>query len=132
MESPIEPEPMELSLSPYGITTQNSGPTKLVGGRRSTRNKGNTPSTRSNSAEQTPNRGLSKSTSRETPEGDVYDGPTPEATPSKRRGGLRRGLKPREPKIDYTAEMMKPLKESERQAWKGWAELESDPVSCSR
>lgn len=52
----------------------------------------------------------------------------PDSTPS-RRGGLR----PKKESalasdIDAMDEAMKPLTDEERKNWKGWAELESDPV----
>lgn len=52
----------------------------------------------------------------------------PDPTPSK-RPGLRTRKPPAVIEDDPLEEAMKPLTDEERRNWKGWVELESDPVS---
>lgn len=46
-----------------------------------------------------------------------------------RRKGLRIRVAPINHDVNYHEEVSKPLTDEERRAWKGWVELESDPVS---
>jgi ubiquitin carboxyl-terminal hydrolase L5 len=92
--------------------------------RRSTRTK--TPSTRSLSARSTPVVRSSQTTPQVTPEQDLED---EDATPSKRVGLRKRNADTRaRDEAAAVAEAMKPLTNEERMNWKGWVELESDPV----
>jgi len=93
--------------------------------RRSTRVK--TPSTRSLSARSTPVVRSSHTTPQVTPEQDLQD---EDATPSKRAGLRKRNADTRaRDEAAAVAEALKPLTNEERMKWKGWVELESDPVS---
>jgi len=87
----------------------------------------NTPSTRSNSLDhsRTDTPAL-KSTSPKPSNPD----PVLDSTPSK-RDGLRRTKELSTAWSDPMIAAMKPLTDEERQIWKGWVELESNPVSVS-
>jgi len=91
--------------------------------RRSTRIR-NTPSTRSNSFDFS-RRNTPTLTS--SPTQDTKPDPTLDFTTSK-RGGLRRKKQPSPAGDDPMIAAMKPLTDEERQNWKGWVELESNPV----
>lgn len=46
------------------------------------------------------------------------------------RRSRRSDKKVQKSESEILEEVMKPLTDDERKAWKGWCELESDPVSC--
>jgi ubiquitin carboxyl-terminal hydrolase L5 len=102
------------------------------------------PSTRSNSLEGASRSSPETNSSSYTPADksarckrnqDVYDrqsgGGPEELTPTK-RPGLRIKQTPSKSTTQPMEEAMKPLTDDERRNWKGWVELESDPVSNSR
>ena len=91
--------------------------------RKSTRLR-TTPSTRSNSLDQSRR---NTPTLKSSPPIDTNPDAALESTPSK-RDGPRKIAEPSPVADDPMIEAMKPLTDEERQDWKGWVELESNPV----
>jgi hypothetical protein len=111
-----DPEP--LPVFDAGSPTMGYRPTSL-------------PSTRSSSNRSTPVDVSSHRTPKATPEENLKEDVAPDPSPSKREGLRKRtAASTTEDEVDAVAEAMKPLTEEERKKWKGWVELESDPV-CS-
>jgi hypothetical protein len=63
------------------------------------------------------------------PQNKKYIYPDPEPSPATRNLRKRPSEGSRVSPHDPMDEVMKPLTNEERRAWKGWVELESDPVS---
>lgn len=120
--APRQRDKMEVSIEDLSVL--GSGNIR----RRSTRIK-TSPSTRSNSFDQSRQ---DTPTLKSCPPTETKPDPVLESKPN-RRGGLRKRRESSPVGDDPMIAAMKPLTDQERQDWKGWVELESNPVRlCSQ